>query len=85
MIYLFLCFIFATYFSALIIALWFEYPIRTLYKVVLCPPKKIVKLKKDLDKMLSIDNFIGDEFDEYIVDNSSGELEDKASTNKSLS
>lgn len=52
MLFIFFSVVFAVYLITFMVALFFEYPFRTLVKVVISPPKKIIRLKKDLAKQL---------------------------------
>lgn len=62
MLFLYFSLILTTYFFSAICALLFEYPFRTLVKIVICPEKKIRRLKKDLAKHLkSSDHLTGEE------------------------
>ena len=65
MLFLFFAYVFVVYISAIVVAIFLEYPFKTLLKLVIFPPKKIRKLKKDLAKLLhTIDPVLADELDE---------------------
>lgn len=62
MIFIYFSLIFFTYIIALFVALFLEYPFRTMAKVVFSPPKKILRLNRELAKELNtnIDNLFND-------------------------
>lgn len=66
MVFVFFSVLFCVYICSFCVTLLFEFPFRTLVKVLLCPPKKILKLKKDLAKQLQTfnDPLFGDELDD---------------------
>ena len=64
MLFLFFSVVVISYILGLITALFLEYPFRTLVKVVIVPPKKIKRLKKDLAKNLKILEPLGEEDEE---------------------
>jgi hypothetical protein len=66
MLFIYFALIFIVYIVSLFVALFFEYPFRTIAKVVICPQKKIVRLKKDLAKQLktNTDSIFEDEIQE---------------------
>ena len=49
------------------VALFLEYPFRTMAKVVFSPPKKLLRLNKELAKELNtnIDNIFNDSDDDF--------------------
>jgi hypothetical protein len=53
MIFIYYSLVFFTYLIALFVALFLEYPFRTMAKVVFSPPKKILRLNKELAKELN--------------------------------
>jgi hypothetical protein len=69
MIFIYFSLIFFTYTIAVFVALFLEYPFRTMAKVVFSPPKKILRLNRELAKELNtnIDNIFNDsdEEDQY--------------------
>jgi hypothetical protein len=65
MIFLFFSLIFVVYILSFFVALFFELPFRVMLKVVVCPPKKILRLKKDLAKQLQSDDpLFGDDMED---------------------
>jgi len=67
MIFVYFSLVFFTYFLSILIALFLEYPFRTMGKVVFSPPKKILRLNKDLAKELNtnfVDNIFNDDYSE---------------------
>lgn len=66
MIFIYFSLIFFTYVIAVFIALFLEYPFRTMAKVVFSPPKKILRLNRELAKELNtnIDNIFNDSEEE---------------------
>ena len=52
MLFLYFAVLIIIYFWAFIVAIFCEYPFRNLVKVIICPEKKIIRLKKDLAKQL---------------------------------
>ena len=48
MMFIYFSLVFFTYVSAVLVALFLEYPFRTMAKVVFSPPKKILRLNKEL-------------------------------------
>jgi len=58
--------IFFTYFISFLVALFLEYPFRTMAKVVFSPPKKILRLNRELARELNtnIDNLFNDSDDD---------------------
>ena len=67
MVFIFFSTVFCVYILALLVALFFEYPFRSLVKIVICPPRKILKLKKDLANRLQTSN--EDLFEDDIEEN----------------
>ena len=67
MIFLYFSMVFFTYTLSVLVALFLEYPFRTMAKVVFSPPKKILRLNRELAKELNtnIDNIFNDSDDEY--------------------
>lgn len=59
---LYLALLVMTYILGFFIALFFEYPFRTLSKVYFCPPQRVFRLKGDLAKELDtgLDNLFSD-------------------------
>lgn len=90
MIFIYFSLVFFTYVVSTFIALFFEYPFRTMAKVVFSPPKKILRLNRELAKELNtnIDNLFDDsetEFDEAtsVMDNSAdGESSNQKASNQ---
>jgi hypothetical protein len=66
MVFLFFSAVFCVYILALVVALFFEYPFRSMVRLLICPPKKILRLKKDLAKRLQVDT--DDIFDDDMDD-----------------
>jgi hypothetical protein len=67
MIFVYFSLVFFTYVLSILIALFLEYPFRTMGKVVFSPPKKILRLNKDLAKELNtnfVDNIFNDDYSE---------------------
>ncbi len=52
--------VFFTYVTAVFVALFCEYPFRTMAKVVFSPPKKTLRLNKDLARELNTNGFHND-------------------------
>jgi hypothetical protein len=50
------------YLDSFLVALFLEYPFRTMAKVVFSPPKKVLRLKQDLAKELNtnVDDIFND-------------------------
>ncbi len=71
MIFIFFSLLFFTYVIAIIVALFLEYPFKTMAKVVFSPPKKILRLNRELAKELNtnIDNIFNDTDDDYESEN----------------
>jgi hypothetical protein len=71
MIFLYFSLVFFTYLLSILVALFLEYPFRTMAKVVFSPPKKIIRLKGDLAKELNtnIDNIFNDDSEEEFDSN----------------
>jgi len=67
MIFIFFSLVFFTYVISMFVALFLEYPFRTMAKVVFSPPKKILRLNRELAKELNtnIDNIFNDTEDDY--------------------
>lgn len=63
MMFVFFSLVFFTYIAAVFVSLFLEYPFRTMAKVVFSPPKKILRLNKELAKELNtnIDNIFTDD------------------------
>ncbi len=53
MLFIYFALILNTYLIAFLVALFFEYPFRTLGKVVFSPPKRVIRLKNELAKELN--------------------------------
>ena len=65
MMFIYFALVFFTYVISTIIAVFLEYPFRTMGKVVFSPPKKILRLNKDLAKELNtnfVDNMFNDDY-----------------------
>lgn len=56
MMFLYFSLVFFTYSLSTFIALFLEYPFRTMAKVVFSPPKKILRLNRDLARVLNTNN-----------------------------
>ena len=63
MMFIYFSLVFFTYFVSTLVALFLEYPFRTMAKVVFSPPKKLLRLNKELAKELNtnIDNIFNDD------------------------
>lgn len=78
MLFLYFVLVFFTYLLSVFSAMFLEYPFRTMAKVVFSPPKKILRLNRELAKELNtnIDNIFNDEsdeeFDEVTMTNGEG-------------
>lgn len=56
------------YILSFFVALFFEYPFRTLAKIMFCPPIKTLRLKHELAEELNVDDiFTETEEDELVV------------------
>lgn len=66
MLFIYFALILNTYLIAFLVALFFEYPFRTLGKVVFSPPKRVIRLKNELAKELNtnFDSMFEDKSDE---------------------
>lgn len=53
MMFIYFSLVFFTYLLAVFIALFLEYPFRTMAKMVFSPPKKILRLNRELAKELN--------------------------------
>ena len=65
MIFVYFSLVFFTYMFSIFIAVFFEYPFRTMGKVVFSPPKKILRLNHDLARELNtnfVDNMFNDDY-----------------------
>lgn len=60
MIFIYFSLVFFTYVTAVLVALFCEYPFRTMAKVVFSPPKKTLRLNKDLARELNTNGFRND-------------------------
>ena len=60
MIFIYFSLVFFTYVTAVVVALFCEYPFRTMAKVVFSPPKKTLRLNKDLARELNTNGFRND-------------------------
>jgi hypothetical protein len=56
MMFIFFSLVFFTYTLSVFIALFLEYPFRTMAKVVFSPPKKILRLNRELARVLNTNN-----------------------------
>jgi hypothetical protein len=74
MMFVYFSMVFFTYFLSSLIALFLEYPFRTMSKVVFSPPKKVLRLNRELAKELNT-NFIDDMFNEDDNDTIGGGVE----------
>jgi hypothetical protein len=85
MIFVYFALVFFTYLFSVLSAMFLEYPFRTMAKVVFSPPKKILRLNRELAKELNtnIDNIFNDESDEEFdeVSQQNGEGASKRSHN----
>lgn len=71
MIFVYFSLVFFTYVLSILIAVFLEYPFRTMGKVVFSPPKKILRLNRDLARELNT-NFVENIFnDDYSDDDDS--------------
>jgi hypothetical protein len=63
MMFVFFSLVFFTYIASLFVSLFLEYPFRTMAKVVFSPPKKILRLNRELAKELNtnMDNIFTDD------------------------
>ena len=57
MMFIYFSLVFFSYITAVFIAMFLEYPFRTMGKVVFSPPKKILRLNKDLAKELNTNSY----------------------------
>lgn len=66
MIFVYFSLVFFTYLMSFLVALFLEYPFRTMAKVVFSPPKKILRLNRELARELNtnIDNLFNDSDDD---------------------
>ena len=65
MIFVYFSLVFFTYVLSMLIAVFLEYPFRTMGKVVFSPPKKILRLNRDLARELNtnfVDNIFNDDY-----------------------
>ena len=65
MIFVYFSLVFFTYVLSILIAVFLEYPFRTMGKVVFSPPKKILRLNRDLARELNTnldDNIFNDDY-----------------------
>ena len=65
MIFVYFSLVFFTYVLSILIAVFLEYPFRTMGKVVFSPPKKILRLNRDLARELNtnfVDNIFNDDY-----------------------
>jgi hypothetical protein len=70
MMFIYFSLVFFSYIMAVLVALFLEYPFRTMGKVVFSPPKKILRLNKDLAKELNTNAFRADYKDSDMNDES---------------
>lgn len=56
MMFIYFSLVFFTYILSVFVALFLEYPFRTMAKVVFSPPKKILRLNRELAKELNTAN-----------------------------
>ncbi len=56
MMFIYFSLVFFTYALSTFVALFLEYPFRTMAKVVFSPPKKILRLNKELARVLNTNN-----------------------------
>lgn len=70
MMFIYFSLVFFTYILSMFVAIFLEYPFRTMAKVVFSPPKKILRLNKELAKELNtnIDNIFNDSEDDFDTD-----------------
>jgi hypothetical protein len=76
MMFIYFALVFFTYIASVFVALFLEYPFRTMSKVVFSPPKKILRLNRDLARELNT-------HDRMIVEYNESELEESMSENNS--
>lgn len=84
MIFVYFSLVFFTYVLSIFIAVFLEYPFRTMGKVVFSPPKKILRLNRDLARELNtncVDNMFNDDYSDEgeernTTNNNQGEFED---------
>jgi hypothetical protein len=72
--FLYFALVFIVYVTSTFIAVFLEYPFRTMGKLVFSPPKKILRLNKDLAKELNtnfVENMFNDDYSEEDEMNSS--------------
>jgi hypothetical protein len=67
MIFVYFSLVFFTYVLSILIAVFLEYPFRTMGKVVFSPPKKILRLNRDLARELNT-NFVDNIFNDDYID-----------------
>jgi hypothetical protein len=70
MMFIYFSLVFFSYVAAVFVALFLEYPFRTMAKVVFSPPKKILRLNKDLAKELNTNAYRADYLDTDMNDES---------------
>ena len=70
MMFIYFSLVFFTYILSMFVAIFLEYPFRTMAKVVFSPQKKILRLNKELAKELNtnIDNIFNDSEDDFDTD-----------------
>jgi hypothetical protein len=70
MMFIYFSLVFFSYVTAVFVALFLEYPFRTMAKVVFSPPKKILRLNKDLAKELNTNAYRADYMESEMNDES---------------
>jgi len=76
MIFIYFSLVFFTYITSVLVALFLEYPFRTMAKVVFSPPKKILRLNKELARELNTNAYRS----EYVE----SDLNDESMTSEQL-
>ena len=70
MMFIYFSLVFFTYTTSVFVALFLEYPFRTMAKVVFSPPKKILRLNKDLARELNTNTYRADYLESDLNDDS---------------
>jgi hypothetical protein len=83
MIFIYFSLVFFTYITSVLVALFLEYPFRTMAKVVFSPPKKILRLNKELARELNT-NAYRSEYVESDLNNESMTSEQLTNISKSI-
>jgi len=73
MMFIYFSLVFFTYIASVFVALFLEYPFRTMSKVVFSPPKKILRLNRELARELNTNG------DRMVIEYNESELEESMS------